>query len=91
MKKQQLIDLIKKILVENPDFFDGFTTKELIEKFQSVHNVKPSTKMLNDILVELTDAETETGDERTLARGDEHDYGDTGRFKGIHRYCWFLT
>lgn len=89
MKKQQLIDLIKKILEENPDFFDGFTTKELIEKFQSGYNVSPSTKMLNDVLVGMTDIETVAGDGRILARGDEH--STDSKLRGIHRYWWFLT
>lgn len=89
MKYLELKNLIKKILEENPEFFDGFTTKELIEKFQSNHNVSLSTKMLNNILVKLTTTETIAGDGRTLARGDEY-LGD-GKLRGIHKYWWFLT
>lgn len=89
MRYLELKNLTEKILEENPEFFDGFTTKELIENFQSDHNVSPSTKMLNNILVELTTTETIAGDGRTLARGDEH-CGDS-RLRGIHKYWWFLT
>lgn len=89
MKREKLVERIKEIALENAEFFNGVSTKELKDKLESEHEINASINLINSVMIELTDSEFDCG-ECTLARGDLNDYQE-GRFKGIHKYIWFTT
>jgi len=92
MKFNEFMDKIKAIIDEDPRWIDGIATKELKERLESEKGIKCSIPMLNKVMLAITDETPDGYDTKdgNLVMGDEHENGDS-RFRGIHKYWWFIT